>query len=166
MGKGKTMSKLKITEIEQLITKLQKIRENARVSESNRMFAASLLAHYMTYKTLSNRQRIAAHNLIKHSKPKRKKRDPKDATYYLYAITADSKVKLGISTNPKKRLRAMQTGNGEHLKCIWTYNVGKGRDAAYKQEKKLHRFCNEYRTRGEWFTSECLPLLKEFKPKV
>ena len=159
------MSKENITEIEHLITKLQKIRENPKVSESNRMFAASLLAHYMEYKTLTFKQKNAAINLIKYAKPKRKPKAT-NRVYYLYAIVGGVNVKLGVSVKPKERLKALQTGNGENLKIYWTYHVGKCRQQAYSQEKKLHRFCKDYRVRGEWFTNECLPLLREFKPKV
>ena len=159
------MSKEKINDLEMLIIKLQKVREDKLVTESNRMFAASLLTHYMNFKDLSFRQQIAANNLINRSKPKRKEREP-TKSYYLYAITNNSEVKIGFSSNVKKRLKALQTSNSSVLKCLWSYSVGNNRYDAVNNEKKLHRLCRAHRIRGEWFESDCMVLVKSFTPKL
>ena len=158
------MPKENLTELERLVVALQKLRENKTAPASQREFAASLLSHYMSFKTLSTKQIIAAQNTLRFAKRRRPKRK-ETRTYYLYAIVGGTNVKIGFSHSPKERLKALQTGNREHLKLYWTFPVGKSRVKAKNQEKKLHRFCKKYRVRGEWFTNECLPLLMEFKPK-
>ena len=165
MGKGETMSKEKLNDLEQVIVKLQKVREDKLVSQGNRMFAASLLEHYMNYKTLSFKQEIAARNLINRSKPRKKKITPKKS-YYLYAITNGSEIKIGFSSCIKKRLSSLQTSNSNKLVCLWSYSVGRNRYDATNNEKKLHRLCKDYKIRGEWFESECIDLVKSFRPKL
>ncbi len=162
------MGKEKFTDDEALIIALQKIREDSSINVSTRNFVAGLLAHYLTVKTFTSKQRYHAVNTVRRVKKEKKLRvKPKqEKTYYLYAMIAGSKVKLGYTSCIKKRKSQIQTSCADKVDCVWSYPCGKSISEARACEKKLHRFCKEYRIRGEWFSNECLPLLVEFKPKL
>ncbi|MBW4433994.1 MAG: GIY-YIG nuclease family protein [Pelatocladus maniniholoensis HA4357-MV3] len=74
----------------------------------------------------------------------------------LYAIldTTAHKVKLGISNNPSRRLRCLQTGNSSKLQLLWVID-GFGRT----EERKLHHALARYRVGGEWFDEKVLQFL-------
>ena len=59
----------------------------------------------------------------------------------------DSKYKIGIATNPNKRIKQLQTGNSDELKIIETY---KSKNAS-KIETTLHNQYSFKRKIGEWF---------------
>ena len=58
--------------------------------------------------------------------------------------------KVGVSVNPEKRLKTMQTGNRKTL--ILEHYEHKLKP--YKVEKVVHQSLAKYRTKGEWF-EEC-----------
>lgn len=66
----------------------------------------------------------------------------------LYVIGNKSKdvCKIGISTNPDKRLKQLQTGCPYKLSIL---AIVKGMD--YESERNLHKRYSEYRINGEWF---------------
>lgn len=66
---------------------------------------------------------------------------------YIYIIGAVelSAVKVGVASNPKSRLGALQTGNPFRLSILDTFE-GTG-----ESEKKLHAKLKAYRMSGEWF---------------
>lgn len=68
---------------------------------------------------------------------------------YIYLIQSleSSNYKIGISKNPKKRLKQIQTGNGEELRLVGQY------ESEYYNliEGFLHRKYEYLKTRGEWF---------------
>jgi hypothetical protein len=70
---------------------------------------------------------------------------------YVYAIQSPENrrhVKLGLSSNPRVRLRTLQTGNPHKLELIWTFPV---RNMA-EIEATFHRVFDKYRIPGgEWF---------------
>jgi hypothetical protein len=69
---------------------------------------------------------------------------------YLYFISEEqfnNKVKIGISKNPEKRLKQLQTGNPNKLVIIHTIQ-----SPDYKLlERTLHDICGDLRLVGEWF---------------
>jgi hypothetical protein len=72
---------------------------------------------------------------------------------FLYVIAAAEHqlgpVKLGLSNEPEKRLKQLQTGHPEFLKI---YHQEEASDKNVKVlEKLLHRDINYRRQRGEWF---------------
>ena len=162
------MPKEKLSDNEKLVVELQKIREGSSVNVGTRNFAAALLAHYMTFKEFTGKQLYHAKNTVSRVKRERKLRvKPKqEKTYYLYAMTAGTKVKLGYTSCIKKRKSQIQTSCADHVHCVWSFPCGKSISEARACEKKMHRFCKKYRVRGEWFSTECLPLLRDFKPKL
>lgn len=69
---------------------------------------------------------------------------------YVYFITEEpfnNKVKIGISKNPLKRLKQLQTGNPDKLVIRHSIN-----SVDYKKlERSLHAICKDLRGVGEWF---------------
>jgi len=72
-----------------------------------------------------------------------------EKVYFLRAPLANL-VKIGRSTDIEKRMKTIQTNNGEHLELMKV--VAPLEPAVY--EKRLHRRFRAYRQRGEWFRLE------------
>lgn len=73
------------------------------------------------------------------------------ASHFLYVIAAETTgpVKIGISNDPDKRLRQLQTGHVASLSLHHAEPI-----AAHKvktMERLLHRDMAHRRVRGEWF---------------
>lgn len=68
---------------------------------------------------------------------------------YIIASDANGPVKLGLSTNPEKRVRQLQTGNVAPLQIYHTEEVAD--DRVKIAEKALHRLLGHKRIKGEWF---------------
>lgn len=74
---------------------------------------------------------------------------------YIYIITDGDAFKVGVSDNPQKRLRALQTGASKKLYLLETFEVPK--DEVYSLEKQCHEKLNTiYEKRGEWFHNAIL----------
>jgi hypothetical protein len=71
----------------------------------------------------------------------------------LYVIQTDitGAIKIGISNNPKRRLRQLQTGSPYKLKLL-TIVTGRG-----DLERSLHASLKPYKKacKGEWFDFDC-----------
>lgn len=63
----------------------------------------------------------------------------------LYLISDGTRVKIGKSKNPEKRLKQLQTGSALKLKLLGTF------DLSDHYEKRLHWILRNFRTQGEWF---------------
>jgi len=71
-------------------------------------------------------------------------------TSYIYIISDGDSYKVGISTDPAKRLEQLQTGSPKKLKVLETYEVPK--DKIFKIEKECHTTLQtKFIKRGEWF---------------
>ena len=70
-------------------------------------------------------------------------------TMYVYAIRNNhtGRIKLGISENPERRLKELQTGNDCELELL-AYREAVNR---FKDEKAIHDKHQHLRVRGEWF---------------
>ena len=66
---------------------------------------------------------------------------------WVYVISDGDAFKIGVSKNPQKRLKTLQTGNKKKL----TLEFCEHKNEPYKIETIVHRTLNEYRTEGEWF---------------
>jgi len=68
---------------------------------------------------------------------------------YIYLIQSleNSYYKIGISNNPKRRIKELQTGNSSPLKLVETYQS----EHAEKIERTLQRRYSYLRKEGEWF---------------
>ena len=68
---------------------------------------------------------------------------------YIYLLKLDgfNTYKIGISKDPKKRVKQLQTGSPEIIEILCTYKS----DWAFKIESTLHRRYLQNNIRGEWF---------------
>lgn len=66
---------------------------------------------------------------------------------YLIQSLEEGYYKIGVSQNPKKRIKQLQTGNSAELKLIGSYSS----EYAHKIEKALHNFHSHCKKEGEWF---------------
>lgn len=155
---------MKYSNDEKLLVALQKLVEK-RTDQSE--IAMSLVSWFMVRKEWSTKQKELAHKLVNHSKLQKKaaRKANKEVKYWLYAITDGQDIKLGFSSNVNKRLKNLQTSQAGDLVVLWKYYTGKGRGCALAAEKCLHRYCKEFKIRGEWFSLDCMELVQDFKPK-
>ena len=92
--------------------------------------------------------------------------------HYIYFIldVEYGAVKIGISVNVKKRLKAIQSHNLHPLKILKTirceYAVSKipAKSLSRSYEQKIHEIFQDQRLTGEWFKYE--GVLKEFIEKL
>jgi hypothetical protein len=70
---------------------------------------------------------------------------------YLYVIQNKSKYKVGVSKDPRRRLRQLQTGAAGKLVLVKSYSVPD--KIARKLEQQIHKMFWQRRLRfnGEWF---------------
>ena len=168
MGKGEAMAKKKrkskklhLSEASQLLVRLEKVVK-AGVPDSSP--AISLVHWFMDNQSWTEKQWSYA-KAICYRFEKTKKNPIKNKKYYLYAITDGESVKLGYSSNIRARIKNMQTGCPNDLKCIWKYYVGRSESEANKTERRLHRYCKSHRKRGEWFSMYCMVIVEQFTIK-
>lgn len=73
---------------------------------------------------------------------------------YVYIIADQHNyIKVGISKNPNKRIKSLQTGHPDTLKLIFTEEFECTRKHLLNIEKLIHRDLRlkNYKKRGEWF---------------
>ena len=70
-------------------------------------------------------------------------------TEHIYVIKNEltGNIKIGVSVDPDKRLKGLQTGSDGDLTLISSVPV----NDAYKVENSIHKDLSQYRVRGEWF---------------
>lgn len=155
------MSKIQYSDTEKLLIKIDKLMKSKLICDSDLNFMCSITSFYMVNKYLTPKQVYAANKVV--NKYKIKKKVSVKKKYNLYAISNGDSIKLGFSSNIKSRVKALQTGSDGDLKLLWKYYAGTNLQAAKDAERKLHRYCNEFRIRGEWFKSECIDKVMNFK---
>jgi predicted GIY-YIG superfamily endonuclease len=70
---------------------------------------------------------------------------------YVYIITDGEDYKVGVSDNPGKRLKQLQTGNPKKLRIVSTFTLPE-KSTAFKVERESHTKIGAlYEKRGEWF---------------
>tara|TARA_Y100000004_G_scaffold40122_1_gene43338 strand:+ start:747 stop:1406 length:660 start_codon:yes stop_codon:yes gene_type:complete len=79
----------------------------------------------------------------------------KTTTLHVYIMFAEMRgiydkmnVKIGVSDNPKKRLKGVQTGCPGDVHLIRTFEAGQD---AYIHEGYFHKLYQDFSTGGEWF---------------
>lgn len=80
---------------------------------------------------------------------------------YLYIIgNGEGAVKVGLSKNPRKRVKQLQTGNENTLTLLFTEEFECPRKKVFEIEKKVHRdlSCRCQKKVGEWFYLDNLVL--------
>ena len=72
----------------------------------------------------------------------------------IYIISDGELVKIGFSSNVKRRLKQLQTGNPKTLKLIATFDYKpRGRITERIMERRIHYLLRQFKIRrkGEWF---------------
>ena len=65
----------------------------------------------------------------------------------IYLISDGTFIKIGITSNIRKRIKNLQTGNPHKLKVLFTWYV----ENAEQLEIQLHKKFERKRKSGEWF---------------
>ena len=83
---------------------------------------------------------------------------------YIYILTDGEYHKIGVSKDPRRRVKQLQTASAGSLSIIKTYNVPS--KIARKLEQQLHKMFWQRRKRfnGEWFnlTQQHLDVIDEW----
>ena len=101
----------------------------------------------------------------------------KTTTIHVYVMFAEMRgiydkmnIKIGVSDNPKKRLKGVQTGCPGDVHLIRTFEAGQD---AYIHEGHFHKLYKEFSTGGEWFefsndyfVEKVLPEMIEYFGKI
>jgi len=72
-------------------------------------------------------------------------------------------IKIGVSDNPKKRLKGVQTGCPGNVHLIRTFEAGKD---AYIHESYFHKLYKQFSTTGEWFEFDNDYFLEKVLPEM
>src|SRR5690606_27489797 len=134
-----------------LIVRLDK-RASKLVDEKNREFARSLLKQWVRYGELSGNQWHWVRRLLKCPVVNE---TPKNSEHFVYAIRSADLVKIGFAADPRKRMKAIQTGNPEAVEVVYL-EKHPTRGAAKVREAELHKRLKAFAVRGEWFKAEAL----------
>lgn len=157
MSKRKKRAKLNYAEI--IFVKLKKFSLAKTSSEEDKQKAKSLIKWFYANGYFTTAQQSLAKSLTHvRKKPEAVKK------HYLYAISNGEQVKLGMSSDVNKRIKALQTSSPSELVLLWKYYIANTPSEAIKVEKMLHRACKEFRIRGEWFDKKCIDIVNSFNP--
>lgn len=88
---------------------------------------------------------IALDEAASHETAEIEERPAKQCNVYIIRRPGASEVKIGISIDPVRRLRQLQSTHTEQLELV-AYFLGTAAD-----EADLHQRFKEFRKRGEWF---------------
>lgn len=69
----------------------------------------------------------------------------------IYLIGDGNNYKIGISKEPQKRIKQLQTGNGEKLRLIKEFKNPSKIYPENVMERRLHFLLRQFRKTGEWF---------------
>ena len=155
--KKKYKSLLSFEEI--MVIKLKKFSLAKGTDHDDKQKAVSLIRWFQVNNYFTAAQRTLANSLTYvRKKPAVVKK------HYLYAISNGQEIKLGMSSDVNKRLKALQTSSPAELVVLWSYYIANTPADAIKIEKKLHRACKAFHIRGEWFSMDCLAMVNSFNP--
>ena len=138
---------------------IERLEAAAKVNANDRRSIIGLINWYGEHKSWTKKQRSFARLLVKKSEEK----PVASKGFYLYAIGDGQAIKLGYSSDLKKRLKALQTAHPKTLRIYWRQYVADNETAARKAEKKLHRYCQNEKLRGEWFGHGVMQKVKRFR---
>lgn len=155
--KNKVKARLSYSEV--MLVNLQHYSLVKTNDQENIKKAKSLISWFKVNHYFTNAQMALGSGLLYRAKPADKKKK-----HYLYAISNGDQIKLGMSSNVRNRLKALQTSNPNVLVLLWEYYVADNSLDAASAERKLHKACHRHKIRGEWFKYECLGIVKEFNP--
>ncbi len=96
----------------------------------------------------------------------RKYQGPEEEVYvYIIENIYLHDTKIGISNNPEKRIKQLQTGSSRQLVIRHTIKFNT-RNEATRVENALHKKYSKYRLTGEWFEIDYKKVLKYIEEKL
>lgn len=72
---------------------------------------------------------------------------------FVYFISDEESLKIGIANDVPKRLKQLQTGSSSKLNIIHVVPFN-SRKEAMKKERELHKKYEAFRLEGEWFVKQ------------
>lgn len=70
--------------------------------------------------------------------------------HYVYIMTTKRALKIGVSKNPEKRIKSLQTANPDKITLAHVEPMN-SRTQAYNIEKRMLHSYKKYKSNGEWF---------------
>jgi len=142
----------------ELYTILGRLEKISKMDDKDAGKARDMLKYYMRNSYLTAAMKREAKKMIETHWPKIK---PKviEKRHYLYAVSDGEYIKVGMSTDVNRRIKALQTGSPRRLKKMWCCYAGEDSKEAKKQEKKLHRALKNYHVSGEWFHKRSMKII-------
>lgn len=149
-----------------IIEKVHAIAQRAQ-DPNHRRDAQEMINFYLRNSFLPQRLQSRAQELMRLNGYLSRNVEQSSSTkrHYLYAISNGDAIKVGFSVNPKARLKDMQTSNHNELRIVWQCYCAESPKEASRQERRLHKFIDKYRLRGEWFDIKCLNKVKGWRVK-
>ncbi len=148
---GKRLGR-ELTKQEQQIFFLSEIASKLATYE-NRNFARSLVRQFTTMGHLTEKQWWWVRELRKAPYRHKRVRPTVVGKFFVYALAAADRVKIGFSDDPDDRLRSIQTGCPYPVRLLGTQQF-ETRNAAQAREKELHDKFGARRVHGEWFFAD------------
>jgi len=92
-----------------------------------------------------------------------------DMNFFVYFVqevkaSRSAPVKVGVTSNIKRRIKTMQTGNPRELTCRVLLGP-MTKEAAFEYEGQLHGTFKRMRLRGEWFSGKLLSRISQLKSR-
>jgi len=82
--------------------------------------------------------------------------DGVNVRYVYAAVDPRGRVKIGISNDPQRRVTELNSGNADTLQLVYTKRADK---PGYQSEVELHKKCETYRIKREWFESGSMEVI-------
>lgn len=83
--------------------------------------------------------------------------------YFIYAVIVGDYLKIGISTNPNKRIQAYKTSSPK-VRLIGYFSIGERYlHSAKQKERNIHKKLRKYRIEREIFSLDAIPYFREIK---
>ena len=133
------------------IKQLERYKEN--LSDKERAVSESLINTFLNG-YLTQAQKSYVRGLVKRAVPS-------NGETYIYLITDDASLKIGISSTPDKRLKDLQVSNPKTLTLL-SKTMFATRGKAKLSEKILHKKCKRFNLSGEWFSLEAINVCREY----
>lgn len=154
-----------LSEHEKQIFRLSEVAPKL-ASYENREFARSLLRAFQTTGHLTEKQWWWVAKLRRAPRSKERNRGIVIGKFYVYALAAADRIKIGFSDQPNDRMREIQTGCPYPLRLVCTQQFDT-ENAAREREKELHDKFHVKRVHGEWFHCDiCDELVLMMKGQV
>jgi hypothetical protein len=150
MKKKRNNFKIKLTESEKLLSKLE---EATRIKDHpKRIEARSLINYYLNYHSFTEKQ-IRFAKLIIGLTPENKKLKNR----FIYGIRIGNYLKVGMSINVRKRIKHYETASPDN-QLIGYYPLGEIYSyQAKNEEKKIFKKLRSHKVKGELFNLEAIP---------